>query len=66
MNNKTCFCIDRKEELEKQVATLVKALSASNICLQDWLVKGGAKNTAQVLSNNSKLIDEMGCVSDGL
>ena len=52
------FTLDKEAELKKANAELVRALGASNICLHDWAVKGGAKNTFDLLSSNSKLIDK--------
>ena len=52
---------DRVRIIELQLEdkkSLAEALGASNICLRDWFCTGGAKNTAEILSNNSKLIDK--------
>lgn len=49
---------DDLHRLEKINAELLQALGASNLCLIDWIAKGGAKNTSVILSDNSKLIDK--------
>ena len=57
---------EAEEIIKAQTATidkLVEALGASNVCLHDWAVKGGAKNTFDLLSSNSKLIHELDLIN---
>lgn len=44
--------------INEHISNMEKALKLSKTCLDDWLTKGGAKNTVEVLQKISELTEE--------
>ena len=67
MNNKTCFCIDRKEELEKEVAELQERLRKADEAADDisnvFSIGENARTRATILANIENSYRRSNCLS---